>query len=102
MEDQAEDAERRGVAYLAVRPGRSERAEATTARTDDELAQPEDGIDRTVRGLGREALVVVVVANEDDVGAVLVQGTPEGTDELEIGFSGVRPRREERMVPVRE
>src|SRR5687767_7612752 len=61
-----------------------------------------DSFRRTVRRLRRKALVVVVVADEDEVGAVLVQGLPERTDELEIGFSGVGPRREERMVPVRE
>ena len=55
-----------------------ERSKALAARADDELPDPARR-DRARRWrLRREALVVVVVPDEDDVGAAVVQRLPEG------------------------
>jgi hypothetical protein len=44
----------------------------------------------------------VIVADQDDLGAVFVQRVPEGANERQVRIAGVVARGEERMVPVCE
>src|SRR5262245_13500352 len=98
-ERQLEDAMRDRRADEAVRRIRvGERPERRTAGADDELA---DAVRIRVRRrvLRREALVVVVVAVDDDVGAGRNERLPERPGDR---VAAVKPRREARMVPDRE
>jgi hypothetical protein len=90
------------VAFLAVRSDRPERAQLRSARPDHDLPDSVNRVGGAVGPLGREALVVVVVADEDQLGAVLVERLPERTDEEQVGLAGVIARREQRVVPVRQ
>ena len=66
---------------LAVRDGSVEAVESPTAGADDEL--PDAALRRhAVRILGREPLVDVLVAIQDDVRPGGVEGSPEGVEVL--------------------
>ena len=62
--------------------GRGEVAQGRAAGADDELADAAVAILPAAGVLRREALVVVVVAVDDDVGAGRVEGLPERVDLL--------------------
>ena len=64
-------------ADLAVRPDRPDSARIRSTCPDDELPDAADRVGDRGRSLRREPLVVVVVAVEDEVGVVLVEGIPE-------------------------
>ena len=76
-ERELEDTEARPVARLAVRPRAEEPAEALPPGSDDELAHSALEVEPSARVLRREALVVVVVPDEDDVGTRVDQRLPE-------------------------
>jgi hypothetical protein len=63
------------------------------------LPDPVLGVGRAVRGLRREALVVVVVADDDEVGPVLLERLPQRRD---LRLVAVEAAAEQRMVPVGE
>ena len=98
MERQLEHAERARVPDLAVVHNRPEAREVAAARADDELANAVGAVGVSVRILRREALVVVRMAVEDDIGTGGVEVLPERTGDVR----GAGCRREERVVPVGE
>src|SRR5438034_11340517 len=67
VQREREDSERRAVATLAVGARDQRGVVAAAAGPDDELADPAARVGAGGRGLGGEALVVVVVAVEHDV-----------------------------------
>src|SRR5437764_13830427 len=74
-----------------------ERVVAASSRPDDELSNPARVVERAVRRLRGEPLVVVLVAHEDHVGVGIVQRAPE---RLLQGVVAVRgPRAEAGVVP---
>ncbi len=69
------------------------------ARADDELANPAREVESAARGLRGEALVVVVVPDEHEVGVRVVERLPErGVRRVASVLAGGEPR----VVPVRE
>ena len=89
----------RHVARLTVGRRAWERADLLASRADDELADAADEVGPAARSLRREALVVVVVSDEDELGVRVVQRLPEGRVRR---ITSVRARREPRVVPVGE
>ena len=59
--------------------------EALPTGADHELADAGDGVEGSVRVLEREPLVVVVVADQQDVRVVVVESLVEGLDESAAG-----------------
>src|SRR5439155_2136300 len=83
-EGQRDDSEGRRVAYLAARLRRARAVVRSPARADDELADALRTVERARDVQRREALVVVVVADEDDVRTVVVERVPEPRDLLVV------------------
>src|SRR3990172_8533862 len=96
-ERQLQDSERRPLAYLAVRGAAGEGVEALPTRADDELANAPGRIGDPVRVLRGKTLVVVVVADDDEIGLRCLKRLPE----LPVRRrAAVRAGAEARMVPV--
>src|SRR5262245_9364066 len=98
-ERQLEDAEARVVTDLTVLRDAWQPSQALAARPDDELADPSRAVDLSARTLRCEALVVVVVPDEHDRRAGVVERRPEGRV---VVAATVLTRREVRVVPVGE
>ena len=99
-ERELEDAEARRVARLAVRRarvGNVRRLLPPVPTTNWRMPRARSSV--AVRRLRREALVVVVVPDEDEVGVRVVERLPERRVRR---VAAVRARREARVVPVRE
>ena len=98
MQRELEDAERVGVADFAVENRDNKWAMTFSAGADDEFADPVLGVGLAAGVLRSEALVVVVVAVEDERGVRGVQIIPE---RFRVGIPSIRAARaEERLVPV--
>ncbi len=93
-----EDAKRGKVANFAVGFRRAERTVALSAGANDKFTDAAFGIGSTVRRLRSEALVVVIVAVDDDVGIRSVEGIPERFQGQIVAMRAART--EERFVPV--
>ena len=85
------------VAHLAVRGCRAEGAELRTAGADNDLAHAVRCIGLAACVLGCEALVVVVVADEQQLDAVVVEGLPERLERRDS--RSARTRAPARTVP---
>src|SRR5687767_3738215 len=94
---QLQHTELRGVTPLAVGANSAEPPQARTARPYRELANSPFPICPALRCLGREALVDMVMANQDNLGAVLVERLPGRT---EPRFPAVFAGTEQRVMPV--
>ena len=100
VQDQLQHAEAGVLEHLRVRLQRAEDLEVAAAGSHDELTDASDVVGRAVWCLRREALVVVGVPRQHDVGVRVVQRLPQ---RLEGGAGRVAPtRREPRLVPVGE
>src|SRR5919201_438525 len=77
----------------------SEGAVILPACTDHELPDPFHRIGQSIRVLGREALVIVVVAVQNDVRAGCIEVLPE---RVVLRVVSVLSRAETRLVPVRK
>src|ERR1700704_783590 len=88
-----------GVAYHAVAVDSTNGVVALATRAYDELGDSSSGVGPGIRSLRREALVVVIVADEHDVGAGRVERAPDA-----IGLQAIAmdAGAEARMVPVGE
>jgi hypothetical protein len=95
-----EDAEAVAVARLAAGKRRTERVVALAAGADDEFPHPPGGIDPTERVERGEALVVVLVSHQHNVGAGLIQRQPQTTDRRVAAVGGAGT--EARVVPERQ
>ena len=84
LQRQLEHPEGVAVGDLAVGDRGPDRVVAAAAGPDDELAKAGGGVERSRGGLGSEALVVVVVRVEDDVGAGLVERLPQRLDGADL------------------
>ena len=93
-----EDAERPGVLHLRVGQRRVQRVVLRAPLADHELAHAALVVHLPVGRLGREALVGVVVAAVDELGAVLVEQLPERGRLRERAVGG--PGAPARVVPV--
>src|SRR5207244_1568804 len=91
VKGQLQDPERVGVSHLAVGLGSAKAVVASAAGSDHELPYPTHGIRSPRGGLWREALVVMVVAREHDVGVRVVEVLP---DQLHRGAAAVLAGRE--------
>src|SRR5207245_11269341 len=76
VERELQDAKGVVVAHLAVLDRGHDRVMAPAARAHDELAYAARGIERPAPLLRREALVVVVMATQDDVRVEVVERLP--------------------------
>ena len=85
------------VAGLAGLQGNgTEGTQAGSASADNKLTEAAGGVGAAGSVEGSEALVVVIVAGEDDVGASVPQGLPETLNRFEVAVAaGAEPR----MVP---
>jgi hypothetical protein len=98
VQRELEDAESVGVAGFAGAQRNDERAMISSAGADDEFADAVRGVGLAVGVLRSEALVVVIVAGEDERGVRGVQIVPE---RFRVGIPSIRAARaEERLVPV--
>src|SRR5206468_12975752 len=70
------------------------------AGAGDDLADAARRVERAGGGLGREALVVVLVVRDDDIGAGIVQRLPQRLGGR--GAAVLAARAEARVVPVGE
>jgi hypothetical protein len=86
-------------AEMAVRPNRMKSLQPRTTCPHDELADSVGTSQTPVWRLGSEALVVVVVAVDHELGTCSHQRAPEGTHGPVVP---VRARAEARVVPDRE
>ena len=98
VERELEDAEGPGVLHLRVGQRRVQRVVLRAALADHELAHAALVVQLPVGRLGREALVGVVVAAVDELGAVLVEQLPERGRLRERAVGG--PGAPARVVPV--
>src|SRR5713101_3013009 len=92
MQRELEDAERVGVADFAVENRDNKWAMTFSAGADDEFADPVLGVGLAAGVLRSEALVVVVVAVEDERGVRGVQIIPE---RFRVGIPSIRAARAE-------
>jgi len=100
LESELEDTEGSGIAYFTVGLHLAERAMILATRTDDEFTDAALGIGGALWRLGGEALVVVVVAANNDFSVGVVEGLPE---RLHRQIIAVRTAgTEKRLVPVSE
>jgi hypothetical protein len=100
MKDQFQNSERGIVANLAVGLRGCERAMTLSASAGHKFTDSQLRIRRPARGLGSEALVVVVVSRYDDIGVSIIQGLEKWPN---FRIVAVRcARTEERFVKVRE
>jgi len=86
------------IANLAVRRRPAEKIVALTPRADDEFSYATRRVQLAIRSLGREALIVVIVAAEDDIRSSLVKVIPK-CSVPNVGM--VSARRKARLMPKR-
>ena len=84
LEVELQDPEARVAADLAVGLDGAELAQACPAGADHELPDALHRVRPAIGVLRSKALVVVVVAVEDDLGAGPVQGIPDGVEPLVV------------------
>ena len=77
MQCQYQHTERIAIENLAVGLPGLKRVMICASSSDNEFADPAGRIGSSGGVLGREPLIIVVVADEDDIGAGLVQALPE-------------------------
>src|SRR3990170_261902 len=94
---QLEDAERIGVADVAVGLDGAEPAEARPAGADDEFADAGHRVRVAVPILGSKPLIVVVVAAQDNLRADIIESLPDRLHGRGVAVvAGAKPR----MMPV--
>jgi hypothetical protein len=97
VKGQLQDPERLRISDLGVGDRSLEATQALAAGPDHELTDAAAGIAVAIRVLERETLIVVVVPDDDDIRADLVEQVPERTYSLRVA---VLTGAEERVVPV--
>jgi len=97
VQSEFQDPKAPDVTNFAVGFGIAKGPQVLTAGTDDKLADTALGIGSGVGFLWREALVIVVVAADDDIGVGVVKGLPERLDFEVISVRDAGT--EERLVP---
>src|SRR5207247_8283155 len=95
MEGHDQHTERIAIENLAVGLPGLKRVMICASSSDNEFADPAGRIGSSGGVLGREPLIIVVVADEDDIGAGLVQALPE---RFIRPITPVRPWRGTRMM----
>src|SRR5713101_7857174 len=100
LEGELPDSEGGGIAQFAVGLRFTEGAVIFAAGANDELANAASGIWSTVRRLRGEALVIVLVAGDDELGVGIVKSLEEGLDGEVVAVSAAGT--EERLVPIGE
>ena len=100
VQDELQDAEGAIIAGFAIGQGRSiELVQAGAPRPHRELAEPANRVELPIWLLGSEPLVDVIVAVQDDLRGVLVEGLPERAHR---GLLAVTAGAESGVVPVCE
>src|SRR5262245_58467245 len=94
---QLQDSERVAVVRLGVRDRRAERVVTLSAGAHHEFPDSLDLVQLPVRGLRREALVVVIMSYDHDLRPRVVEVLPERD---RLSRAAVRSRAEPWMVPV--
>src|SRR5438093_9209001 len=97
MEGHDQHTERIAIENLAVGLPGLKRVMICASSSDNEFADPAGRIGGCSGVLRREPFVVVVVADEDDIGAGLVEVPPK---RVILPITPVRPWRETPLLPV--
>src|SRR5260370_971714 len=98
LERELQDAEGGGIAQFAIGLWRGERAVILAAGAHDEFADAARGIGRAIGRLRGEALVIVIMAGDHDIGVGFVERLEErlNGEVVAVGAAGT----EERLVPI--